>query len=188
MSEPVKISLSLSCLWGRSMILRISMNTLGVYRVFHDPYHYQEKNIKSQMWHRTLSHLYLTTLLVIFRSEFDIFLFLLDMDKYFECTFLLIHNLCCLKIFIFTYCSKCYASVNYSSFLNADDADHTPVPEERLILYQPLNDNDPSGTRREQLTTLRGQDANNWRPSGDKTWTTHDPLGTRREQLLSLVE
>ena len=36
-------------------------------------------------------------------------------------------------------------SINYSSFLNADDAGRTPVPEERLILYQPLNDNDPSG-------------------------------------------
>jgi hypothetical protein len=46
-------------------------------------------------------------------------------------------------------------------FLNADDADHTPVPEERLILYQPLNDGDPLGTRCEQQMTLRGQDMNN---------------------------
>jgi len=53
--------------------------------------------------------------------------------------------------------------------LNAADADCTPVPEEKLILYQPLNDSDPSGTatddppgtRRKQLMTLRGQDANN---------------------------
>ena len=45
--------------------------------------------------------------------------------------------------------------------LNADDANRTPVPEERLILYQPLNDSDPLGTRCEQLMTLRGQDMNN---------------------------
>jgi hypothetical protein len=43
---------------------------------------------------------------------------------------------------------------NVTVITDIDDADSAPLPEERIILDQPLYEDDPSGTRLEQLLHL----------------------------------
>ena len=43
---------------------------------------------------------------------------------------------------------------NVTVITDIDDADRAPLPEERIILNQPLHEDSPPGTRREQLLHL----------------------------------
>ena len=124
------------------------------------------------MWHG-LSHLYLTILLIFFQSEFDT-------QYYFECAFLLIHNLSGWKN-IFTYCSKatCPSTIHPSkcwwcqlhscSREEVDSISTCPFGDKTQTTDDPpgssrdkmrTTDKSP-GTRHGPLTTVREQDANN---------------------------